>query len=162
VSDHDERDSHSIVSFAEQLERVLRSLQETSDAVDAQRAQNAARLAEADDQRAESARAGDLGPEWRTIQRRIDTGLTSVKDVFSGEDTSREAEALRTMSRRNLALLRASWESDAEDEDDAEQGEELAPHLQAQGLARQAREHYERLAAQITETLRDAQQGGQR
>jgi acyl-homoserine lactone acylase PvdQ len=55
-----------------------------------------------DDERAEAARRGELGPDWQKIQQRIDLGTTTLDDVFSGRDDSREAAALLTQSRTTL------------------------------------------------------------
>lgn len=145
-------------SFPEKLANALRFFQEESEALEAQRATRAAEFADADQKRADAARKGELGPEWRTIQKRIDTGQTSVADVFSGTDTSPEAETLRRMSRRNLERLRASWGDVVEDDDD-ETPVQLAPHQQAQGLAREAQEKFDKISAQIAQALREAQGG---
>lgn len=161
MSDYQDESRNAAGAFPEQLAHVLRVFQEEAAALESSRAEHASAFAEADEKRAEAARAGDLGPEWRTVQRRIDTGLTTFADVFSGADMSREAEALRAMSRRNLALLRASWEDPQTDEDDEARPEERAPHLQARGLAREAQSRYEQIAAQIAQTLRSTQRGAQ-
>ncbi|OJU41095.1 MAG: hypothetical protein BGN97_17205 [Microbacterium sp. 69-10] len=149
-------------TFPEKLAHVLNVIKEQSAALEVDRAANAAVFAASERKRAEAARSGELGPEWRIIQRRIDAEETTFGDVFSGADTSREAEALRSTARRNLAQLRASWEDPGEENDDTGRPEQLAPHLQAQGMAREAREQYDQLAAQIAQALRDAQRGGQR
>lgn len=60
-----------------------------------QRAEHAAKQATA-------ARAGELGPEWRKLQQRIDMNETTLEDVFSGKDESPEARALLTKSQRTL------------------------------------------------------------
>lgn len=150
-------------TFQEKLAHMLRVMQEQSAALEASRAEHAAAFAEAEKTRAEAARTGELGPEWRIVQRRIDTGQTTFNDVFSGVDTSSEAEKLRSMARRNLAQLRAAWEDAVEDDDEDEGAprQELAPHLQARGLSRESQETYDRIAAQISQTVRDAQRGGQ-
>lgn len=57
------------------------------------------------DARAEAARRGELGPAWRDVQERIDTGRTSLEAVFSGEDDSPAAQRLREDSRTRLATL---------------------------------------------------------
>jgi hypothetical protein len=59
-------------------------------------------LRETQDERAEEARSGRLGPEWQAIQRRIDAGVTTLADVFLGRDDSPEARRLVHMSRDNL------------------------------------------------------------
>jgi hypothetical protein len=61
--------------------------------------------AERDEQRAEAARSGQLGPDWQDVQRRIDTGETSLRDVFGGQDDSPAAACLRGRSRANLETM---------------------------------------------------------
>lgn len=159
MSEFDHEKQSQTESFSEKLANALQFFREESAALEAQRATRAAAFAEADEKRADAARKGELGPEWRTIQQRIDTGRTSVADVFSGTDTSPEANALRGMSRRNLDRLRASWGDPLEDEDEEQLPQRLAPHRQAQGLAREAHEQYEKISAQIAQALREAQGG---
>ncbi|MCC2309385.1 hypothetical protein [Cellulomonas chengniuliangii] len=90
------------------------------------------------DVRAEAARRGELGPDWRTVQQRIDAGRTSLEAVFGGEDESPAAQALRTISRRTLAgLARARDDSPGGAQDD------LADAFEA---VRTARERFERSA----------------
>lgn len=161
MSERDEDIQPIAGTFPEKLAHMLRVMREQSEALEADRAAHTAAFADAEKKRAEAARNGELGPEWRIVQRRIDTGQTTFDDVFSGADASSEAEKLRSMARRNLAQLRASWEDPLADEEEAGAREELAPHLQAQGLAREARESYDRIAAQIAQALRETQ-GGER
>ena len=66
--------------------------------------------AERDAQRADAARRGDLGPDWRDVQRRIDAGQTSLRDVFGGSDDSPAAARLREQSSANLEALAAQVE----------------------------------------------------
>jgi hypothetical protein len=64
--------------------------------------------AERDEQRAEAARSGALGPDWQDVQRRIDAGQTTLRDVFSGHDESPAAVRLLARSRANLSGLPTS------------------------------------------------------
>jgi hypothetical protein len=68
----------------------------------------------ADEERAQRARSGKLGPEWRSVQNRIDLNQTTLEDVFSGADGTSAAETLRSMSRRNISKLRELWEKQDE------------------------------------------------
>jgi hypothetical protein len=61
--------------------------------------------AERDEHRAAAARSGELGRDWRQVQRRIDTGQTSLAEVFLGRDASPAAVRLRAQSRANLAIM---------------------------------------------------------
>lgn len=51
------------------------------------------------------ARAGELGPEWQKLQRRVDLEETSLERVFSGEDTSAEAEFVRSVADEKAGTL---------------------------------------------------------
>lgn len=62
---------------------------------------------------AEANRKGTRGPEWRTLQERIDRGETTLESIFSGEDTSREAIAVSENAHRNLRALSEQLEEDA-------------------------------------------------
>lgn len=64
----------------------------------------------ADDKRAVRARSGELGLEWKKLQERIDSGQTTLEQVFSGEDTSREAQEVRRLAQRNLMAMREAWQ----------------------------------------------------
>jgi hypothetical protein len=52
--------------------------------------------------RAAAARRGELGPDWREVQARIDDGQTSLAAVFGGEDRSPAAVRLRERSRATI------------------------------------------------------------
>ena len=71
----------------------------------------------ADEARAEKARAGELGPKWQEIQKRIDQGKTTLSDVFNGTDDSPEARALRQESNKTLGRIHDQWAKEAEEED---------------------------------------------
>jgi hypothetical protein len=63
--------------------------------------------AERDERRAAAARAGQLGPDWRAVQRRIDAGQTSLAEVFGDGDESPAAVRLRTQSRATIEVMQA-------------------------------------------------------
>lgn len=65
----------------------------------------AARQQREGEQRAEAARRGDLGPDWRAVQRRVDAGETTLDAVFGGTDETHEAVAPRARSRARLQAL---------------------------------------------------------
>ena len=61
------------------------------------------------------ARAGELGPEWQRIQRRVDLDETSLEAVFSGDDTSSDAEFVRGVAEEKAdRLLELQVEPEAE------------------------------------------------
>lgn len=74
-------------------------------------------LARQDEERAEAARRGDLGPQWQRLQRRIDLGETSVLAVLTGEDDSSDADALRATAMENARTLAVMQEDELDDED---------------------------------------------
>jgi hypothetical protein len=58
--------------------------------------------------RSEKARSGELGPEQRRLQERIDRGQTSWQAVVSGADTSPEAAETRTQLDRAAETFTAA------------------------------------------------------
>ena len=80
------------------LEALIGSLQR-------EERESARELDESERARASAAREGRLGPEWQAVQRRIDAGETSVRDVFSGRDESPEARRLRELSSNWMLLI---------------------------------------------------------
>lgn len=74
-------------------------------------------FARQDEERAEAARRGDLGPQWQRLQRRIDLGETSVLAVLTGEDDSSDADALRATAMDNARTLAVMQEDELDDED---------------------------------------------
>ncbi|GAA1160504.1 hypothetical protein [Nocardioides aquiterrae] len=71
-------------------------------------------LAAQQDERAEAAREGRLGPDWRAVQQRIDRGETTLRAVLGGVDVTPEAARLREQARENLARLAVEVEPPAE------------------------------------------------
>jgi hypothetical protein len=55
--------------------------------------------------RAAAARRGELGRDWREVQARIDSGRTSLADVFGGTDASPAAVRLREQSRATIDAM---------------------------------------------------------
>ncbi|MFW5471911.1 hypothetical protein ACOCJ5_01235 [Knoellia sp. CPCC 206450] len=67
------------------------------------------------EQMSDKARAGELGPEWQRLQRRVDLDETSLDRVFSGDDTSSEAEFVRGVAEEKAGkILELQVEPDAE------------------------------------------------
>ena len=66
--------------------------------------------AERDERRAAAARSGTLGSDWQEVQRRIDSGQTSLAEVFSGADGTPAALRLRVQSRATIEALAAEFE----------------------------------------------------
>ena len=105
-----------LASMFEELREVMAELERDSQEAEAR----SVREDQADEERAERARSGELGPEWQRIQRRIDEGETSLEDVFTGGDASSDAVELRQMATRNLGRLHEQWAKEAEEDPDAE------------------------------------------
>ncbi|HET7661752.1 MAG TPA: hypothetical protein VFK66_15285 [Oryzihumus sp.] len=76
----------------------------------------------ADEERAEQARRGELGPDWARLQRRIDLNQTSVSAVVRGEDASIEAERLRTHAGQQAHSLAQMQEAEPEEGEEDETG----------------------------------------
>lgn len=97
---------------------------------------------ERDERRAQAARRGDLGPDWRTLQQRLDRGETTLGAIARGGDDSPEADAVREHAIVNIAdLARQLRAAEAEEE-----GRDLpeihiagAPTDTARGLPPEAR-----------------------
>ena len=72
-------------------------------------ARDAERVARVDaareDERADAARRGELGPDWQSVQRRIDAGQTTLAAVFRGSDDTPAAVRLRNQARTTLDAM---------------------------------------------------------
>lgn len=66
-----------------------------------------AEWAREDERRAEQARSGELGPNMRTLQQRVDLGETNWSAVISGADGSPEAAVARQEAVSNSDGLAA-------------------------------------------------------
>ena len=84
----------------ELLSRVEAVLAETARDAERVAREDAAR----DDERAEAARRGELGPDWQATQRRIDAGETSLAAVF-GDDDAPAAVRLRDRARATIEAM---------------------------------------------------------
>lgn len=102
------------------IEELMRSLRDISESITRERQQDERDNAEHRQERAEAARNGELGADWKEIQERIDKGETTLSDVFSGKDTSEAADALRQTAQQNIAraMRQAREEAEEEDEED--------------------------------------------
>lgn len=72
------------------------------------RAESARRIADLQAQ----ARRGELGPDQERLQRRVDSGETSWRDIASGADHDPTAEAARAHLGSSLSALREELEDD--------------------------------------------------
>ncbi len=95
------------------LGRVLAELREFVDLAEQESEQDTPAPDESDDERAKAARAGHLGPDWQRVQQRIDLGVTTLEDVFSGRDDTPAARALLANATRNLGALHDRWAAQA-------------------------------------------------
>jgi len=74
-------------------------------------------LARRDEERADAARRGQLGPEWQRLQRRIDLGETSAQATLAGQDDSADADVLRATAMANTRTVAVMQEDELDDED---------------------------------------------
>lgn len=114
---------------------LMRRLQVANAALDAEEAAEEAADKQREQERAEKARSGELGSDWRDVQIRIDRGETTLERVFSGEDDSAAARNLRALSSRNLDSLRDAL---AEDDEDGPTPQETMHRMVAESRARHA------------------------
>lgn len=140
--------------MAEQFAQLLRETDAQLALLDA--AESDAVIGEAEELRAAQARSGELGPDWRVVQGRIDLGRTTLEAVFSGEDGSPEAERLRSVAQRNLEELRESWSAD---DDDASEQAAAAPDVIFAQTLRDSRARFEQAAARIEDALSAVRRG---
>ena len=105
----DARKFPELASMFEEMRGILEEFELHEE--EAERRDRAEEEAEkkADEARAEKARAGELGPKWQEIQKRIDQGKTTLSDVFNGNDDSPEARALRQESNKTLGRIHDQW-----------------------------------------------------
>ena len=106
--------------YFNRIEELMHSLRDVSDSITRERQQDERDNAEHRRERAEAARNGELGEDWKKIQERIDKGETTLSDVFSGKDTSEAADALRQTAQQNIAraMQQARQEAEENDEED--------------------------------------------
>lgn len=102
----------------ENFEEFAHSFNKLSQEIQQLRIKNERVHAERLRKHAEAARRGELGDDWAKIQERIDNGETTLRDVFSGEDTSDAAASLRQTAQRNITKAMQQTRQDAEDNDE--------------------------------------------
>lgn len=102
----------------ENFEEFAHSFNKLSQEIQQLRIKNERVHAERLRKHAEAARRGELGDDWTKIQERIDNGETTLRDVFSGEDTSDAAASLRQTAQRNIRKAMQQARQDAEDNDE--------------------------------------------
>lgn len=146
--------------FAEYAIELMRRVQVESALLDEQEAAEREEEQQADEERAERARRGELGPEWRTVQQRIDLNQTTLEDVFSGVDETSAAEALRATARKNLARVRELWEEQSDDDKAEPTPYDLVSAARADSAAhlRAAQERIQAVLAEVDRRRDD--QGG--
>lgn len=133
---------------------LMRRLQVANAALDAEIAAEEAADKVRDEERAEKARSGELGADWRDVQARIDRGETTIKRVFSGDDDSAAARNLRAQSSRNLDALRDALVE--QDDDD----ETPTPQETMNQMVAESRERHAAAAAHINDFIEDLRRRG--
>ncbi|WP_182112014.1 MULTISPECIES: hypothetical protein [unclassified Actinotalea] len=66
----------------------------------------AAQTARQEEERAKAARAGELGPDWRTLQQRIDLGQTSLAAILAGADEHPAAQRVLDHAMDRMVEIR--------------------------------------------------------
>ena len=127
----------------ERLEEIRRSIAAKSEALKKTIEADREADRESTEKREEAARRGELGEDWRKIQERIDSGETTLRDVFSGKDTSDAAAALRQTAQRNITKSIEKTRQAAGDAED--------PHSVLQEELAEIREENERRARNFRE-----------
>lgn len=106
----------------EEMASIREEIEAELDAMVLERAQSEPEREDELEDFAARARAGDYGPDWKILQRRIDLDETTRDDIISGRDQSHEAKAVREMADRNVRyvvdLQNLDDESDESDEND--------------------------------------------
>ena len=82
------------------------------------------------DEWAASARRGEYGDDWQIVQRRIDREETTLDDVLTGGDNSREAQNIRNTSRERMEELTEQWQDDEDIRAGQDELTEMAHDLQ--------------------------------
>ena len=82
------------------------------------------------DEGAASARRGEYGDDWQIVQRRIDREETTLDDVLTGGDNSREAQNIRNTSRERMEELTEQWQDDEDIQAGQDELTEMAHDLQ--------------------------------
>ncbi len=82
------------------------------------------------DEWAASARRGEYGDDWQIVQRRIDREETTLDDVLTGGDNSREAQNIRNTSRERMEELAEQWQDDEDIQAGQDELTEMAHDLQ--------------------------------
>lgn len=82
------------------------------------------------DEWAASARRGEYGDDWQIVQRRIDREETTLDDVLTGGDNSREAQSIRNTSRERMEELAEQWQDDEDIQAGQDELTEMAHDLQ--------------------------------
>ena len=93
--------------YGSQFESILQSLEQMETALQKEIDKDEKANREAAEKQAEAARRGELGEDWRKVQERIDSGQTTLEDVFSGADQSDAAHALRDSPAQHHKVNRA-------------------------------------------------------
>lgn len=107
---------------------------------------------EGDEERARKARAGELGPDWQKIQRRIDLGETSPGAIALGADDSTAAQNLRRTAAEHTEAIAGYQREQLDSEADSAQDLQVA-YGAAQAHLREIREQVARIQARPLPTL---------
>ena len=137
-----------VVRMREALQQVMDQLIAADAELDKEIAAQQAESERAEARRAERAREGELGDDWRRMQQRIDADETTLADVFGGADDSPLAQALRERSSQNLRELAREWQKQDESGIEEPSPAAVVSQAEADSLA-----HYAATLQQIDEAI---------
>lgn len=128
----------------EDIRRATADARTTAEEVRVEREELARQSASRDEERARAARRGDLGPDWREVQQRIDAGRTTLADVLSGADRSPAAVRLLETAAEQLVEVQVEVRTAAQDP----RSDVAAAFAELEEVARRIREARRRMADQ--------------
>jgi hypothetical protein len=99
---------------------LMAGLDELVRRVEAKVAATAKEDADAERLFAERARNGELGADWKVVQRDIDGGRTTLGAVMSGQDGSPAATRIRDLAGQNMRAISSQWRQQREANPDDE------------------------------------------
>lgn len=102
----------ALAESRQQAREATASLRELAAHLSAERDKFKAQSARRIEELQAEARRGELGPEQERLQRRVDAGETTWRDIASGADDDPSAVVARGQLATNFAALREELEED--------------------------------------------------
>ncbi|MPV49050.1 MULTISPECIES: hypothetical protein [unclassified Pseudactinotalea] len=101
----DPLDRRRIDDLLADMRAATSQLRESAAEIQRDREEMARKNAGKDAEYAQKARDGEFGADWRTLQQRIDAGMTTLADVLSGTDETPLAARIRDEGAQRLAAV---------------------------------------------------------